>query len=137
MYKMNNQTKPIVIAGALLLISAISVGAYFLFFNKQEQINSFEECVSAGYDIMESYPRQCSTEDGQTFTETIDPEGIDQDQTQDETTGLANPASVFCTENDGVVDYRETEEGAVGYCIFESGEECEEWAYYRGECESR
>jgi putative hemolysin len=24
--------------------------------------------------------------------------------------------------------------GEVGYCIFTDGTECEEWAFYRGEC---
>lgn len=32
------------------------------------EINSFEECIDAGYPAMESYPRQCST-GTQTFTE--------------------------------------------------------------------
>jgi len=34
-------------------------------------VNSFEECVSAGYPVLESYPRQCKTPDGKTFTEDI------------------------------------------------------------------
>ncbi len=34
-------------------------------------INSFQECVDAGYPVMESYPRQCATPDGRTFTEII------------------------------------------------------------------
>jgi len=34
-------------------------------------INSFEECVSAGYPVLESYPRQCKTPDGKTFIEDI------------------------------------------------------------------
>ena len=35
-------------------------------------IDSFEECVSAGNSIMESYPRQCRTSDGKHFVEEID-----------------------------------------------------------------
>jgi len=34
-------------------------------------INSFEECVAAGYPVLESYPRQCKTPDEKTFTEDI------------------------------------------------------------------
>jgi len=34
-------------------------------------INSFEDCVAAGNPIMESYPRQCRTEDGKHFVEEI------------------------------------------------------------------
>ena len=36
-----------------------------------KKITNFEECVAAGNPVMESYPRQCRTEDGQTFTEVI------------------------------------------------------------------
>ena len=31
-------------------------------------ISSYEECVAAGYPIMESYPEQCAVPDGPTFT---------------------------------------------------------------------
>jgi len=34
-------------------------------------IGSFEECVAAGYPVMESYPRQCRVPGGPTFTEKI------------------------------------------------------------------
>ncbi len=34
-------------------------------------IHSFEECVAAGNPVMESYPRQCRTNDGKHFVESI------------------------------------------------------------------
>jgi len=34
-------------------------------------ITSFEECISAGYPALESYPRQCKTPDSRSFTEDI------------------------------------------------------------------
>ena len=34
-------------------------------------IASFEECVAAGYPVMETYPRQCRTPDGRNFVEEI------------------------------------------------------------------
>ena len=34
-------------------------------------VNSFLDCVAAGFPVMESYPRQCATEDGRSFTEDI------------------------------------------------------------------
>ena len=34
-------------------------------------VNSFEECIAAGYPALESYPRQCKTPDGKTFVEDI------------------------------------------------------------------
>lgn len=36
-----------------------------------QEIRSFEECAAAGNPVMESYPRQCRTPDGRTFTEEI------------------------------------------------------------------
>ena len=47
---------------------------------------------------------------------------------------LANPASVFCEENGGTLEIRDEADGQVGVCVFPDGSECEEWAYYRGEC---
>ncbi|MFO7548629.1 MAG: DUF333 domain-containing protein [Acidimicrobiia bacterium] len=47
---------------------------------------------------------------------------------------IANPASEFCVEQGGTVDIREGEDGQVGVCVFDDGSECEEWAFYRGEC---
>jgi hypothetical protein len=35
-------------------------------------VASFDECAAAGNPVMESYPRQCSTPDGQLFVEEID-----------------------------------------------------------------
>ncbi len=48
--------------------------------------------------------------------------------------GLANPASVYCEEQGGTLDIRNEAGGQTGYCVFPDGSECEEWAYYRGEC---
>jgi putative hemolysin len=47
---------------------------------------------------------------------------------------LPNPASVFCEEQGGTVDIRTEDGGSIGYCVLSDGTECEEWAFYRGEC---
>ncbi len=39
-----------------------------VFEDNQEDIKNFDECVKAGYPILETYPLQCKTDD-QTFTE--------------------------------------------------------------------
>lgn len=39
-------------------------------------INSFEDCVNAGYPVMESYPRQCRVPGGKLFVEDVTVEGI-------------------------------------------------------------
>lgn len=48
---------------------------------------------------------------------------------------MPNPASVFCEEHGGKVELRQDASGGVaGLCVFPDGSECDEWAYYRGEC---
>lgn len=37
----------------------------------ESTLESFEECVAAGNPVMESYPRQCRTDDGKSFVEKI------------------------------------------------------------------
>ena len=37
----------------------------------EQPVLSFEDCVAAGYPVMESYPRQCRTPDGRTYAEEI------------------------------------------------------------------
>ena len=59
----------------LIIVILVGTAACFTMFKPGEapisDINSFEECVSAGYPVLESYPRQCKTPDGKTFTEDI------------------------------------------------------------------
>lgn len=48
---------------------------------------------------------------------------------------MPNPASKYCEENGGTVDIRTLIDGSqTGFCVFPDGSECDEWAFYRGEC---
>jgi len=82
-------------------------------------VSSFEECMTAGYPVMESYPRQCSTPDGQTFTEI----------------GMANPASTYCELIGGTSIFITNSEGTAGYCKLSIEQLCEEWNLYISEGE--
>lgn len=54
---------------------------------------------------------------------------------KENTSGLANPASVFCESRGGELEIRTASDGGqTGACKFDDGSECEEWAFYRGEC---
>jgi hypothetical protein len=53
-----------ILAVALLIFGCIDNGAIP---SPTKNITSFEECVKAGYPILESYPRQCRTPDGRNF----------------------------------------------------------------------
>lgn len=66
----------------LTIIGILFLTAIFLMiilYNSQnimvKKISNFEECASAGYAVMESYPRQCAA-NGQTFVEIIEKQYI-------------------------------------------------------------
>ncbi len=59
-----------------------------------------------------------------------------RDANVDGQAGMPNPASVYCEEHQGRLEIREDAEGnETGFCVFANGNACEEWAYYRGECD--
>ena len=62
----------------------------------------------------------CSTP---TPTETVPPAGG---------VGLANPASVYCTELGYNLVF--SDDGSTANCVYPDGSQCEEWAFFRGEC---
>ncbi len=48
---------------------------------------------------------------------------------------ITNPASVYCKEQGYEEEIRTNSDGSqYGMCIFAKGKECEEWAFYRGQC---
>lgn len=72
---MNRKERILLVTGIIAII--ILVGGYFIARSQTRKvinITNFEECATAGYPIMESYPEQCRTPDGRTFTRIIDPQ---------------------------------------------------------------
>lgn len=53
------------------------------------------------------------------------------------TEAAPNPASANCVEKGGKLDIRTEANGEVGYCQFPDGSECEEWAFFRNECQPK
>lgn len=48
---------------------------------------------------------------------------------------LPNPAAQYCQDQGHKYEIRTASDGSQsGVCIFADGSECDEWAYYRGEC---
>lgn len=47
---------------------------------------------------------------------------------------IANPATTFCLEKGYRSEIREGKDGQYGVCILPDGTECDEWAFFRGEC---
>ncbi len=49
--------------------------------------------------------------------------------------GLANPASVNCSDQGGILTIEKRGDGGeFGVCTFVDNQQCEEWALFRGEC---
>lgn len=49
--------------------------------------------------------------------------------------GIANPASVNCINKGGSLSIQKSPDGGeYGICTFKDGQQCEEWAFFRGEC---
>ncbi len=61
----------------LTCLSAISILAFiagliwYFSLHKIPLVENFEDCVAAGYPILESYPARCITTDGKSFTQNI------------------------------------------------------------------
>jgi len=55
--------------------------------------------------------------------------------TQPTMEAIPNPASVFCEQQGYKLEIRTAPDGSqAGVCVFPNGSECDEWAYFRGEC---
>ncbi len=60
---------------------------------QETPITSYDDCVAAGYPVMESLPEQCMTGDGQTFTNLTDPLPVENGIAVGEPYGTAEPQS--------------------------------------------
>jgi uncharacterized protein len=63
----------------------------------------------------------------------LPPSAADNQNNQDNQSGIANPASVYCEDQGGTLEIRESDAGQTGYCVFDDGRICEEWALFRNE----
>lgn len=65
----------------IAIFTVMIVGTFYVLKTPklQIQISSFEECAEAGYPILESYPEQCVTPDGRTFTRDLSASEIPND----------------------------------------------------------
>lgn len=69
-------TRTILIVLVLLIVLVGGFYAFNAYIYQEKQaepstVLSFEDCVAAGYPVMESYPRRCATPDGRTYTEEL------------------------------------------------------------------
>lgn len=55
----------------VLAAAAIVLAGFLMKQNALKKINSFDDCVKAGYPVLETYPGQCNLPDGRTFIQQI------------------------------------------------------------------
>lgn len=89
------------------------------------------EAVNTGPEAQTEAAAQASTETppseappAEAPTETPEPAAVG-------TVGMANPASVYCTEQGGRLEIRDGADGQAGYCHLPDGQVIEEWEYFR------
>lgn len=116
----------------LLLLPAFALLGQGCFSPSYSNINSFAECVSAGYPIMESFPRQCRTPDGRNFTEQLEPSATSTPSSSplwaepngvavaNQRPGRAVIISALILQNDGWVVVHASDSGLAGRIIGET-----------------
>ncbi len=55
----------------LVIAGGVYVYRQYSKYVQVSKINSFDDCAAAGFSVMESYPAQCRTPDGKSFTQNI------------------------------------------------------------------
>jgi hypothetical protein len=56
----------------LVILAALAVIIFFIARAKpQKPITNFEQCVAAGYPVMQSYPPQCTLPNGRFFVQQL------------------------------------------------------------------
>lgn len=106
--------KPIpILIGAILII--IILGGLQVFTSSVKECDKDADCVPIEPKVGATY----FCENGLCKTKTF-----------------GNPASEYCIQQGGTMKIRTQPNGSQnGVCTFLDGSECEEWAFYRGECQ--
>lgn len=87
------------ILGAFLLVALLIGGIIIFSIPTAPKITNFDQCVAAGNPILESYPEQCKTKTGQSFTKQItqsvqDPKVAPTAQSYASPTNTAKPQAI-------------------------------------------
>lgn len=110
-------SKLIIIIGIVVIIIIIAFGLLIIRGNEDTWL-----CTSNGW-VKHGSPSVPKPTEGCSMTN------------QNTNTGIANPASVNCEQKGGQLQIVTTNTGQLGICQFADGSKCEEWAYFRNECQ--
>lgn len=108
---------------ALFIIIFLAVSAARLFTGEDTWICKDGQWIKHGNPKSSMPTKPCQKEGEEVSGET------------GENTNLPNPASVNCTQKGGKLEIRQETAGEYGVCKFSDGTECEEWQFFRNECQ--
>lgn len=102
-------TKQGIIVSVALCLAVVILGGFLLFKYVIEEdlpaqnslVTNFEQCVQAGYPVMESYPRQCRVPSGELFVESVtnpEPKPVVKDGCF-----VGGCSGQICSENEGAM----------------------------------
>ena len=73
-----SKTKVIISIVAVVIVTGITFGVlYLVSYMNDKSVTDFASCVAKNNVILETYPRQCKTKSGKTFTEDISTSGYE------------------------------------------------------------
>ena len=104
----------------IIIVIIAVIGAGFWFYNWQSQNQN---------QVQETEEEKNETKEEEKVEEEGEMEG-EQEQSE-----LANPASVYCEEQGGVLENIMFEKGEKGFCLFDDGSKCGQWDFLKGDCE--
>jgi putative hemolysin len=101
------------------------VGIFELLTQGESTMNAKIKIVSVSLALSLLVLSACTTRAAQPATATITPSAAN----------ITNPASTYCTEKGNRLEIRTAAGGGqYGVCVFDGGSQCDEWAYFRGQC---
>ncbi|MFC1598784.1 Gmad2 immunoglobulin-like domain-containing protein [Patescibacteria group bacterium] len=131
MRKKSNNAIPIFIIIILLLFIVLYFFVPFLGIGFLQKTFSPFCTIKNLYQGEEYLPEWCIEKESQPI--------IEEDEVGEENTnknvGLANPAAVKCEKDGGSLEPYTTDAGQDSLCVFTDDSICNEWAYFKGECE--
>ena len=115
----------------ITIILTLSATVAYLLYNQPKDnqttsINSYQDCVAAGYPIMESYPEQCATPDGRTFTNTPTEATETRDQPSNPITNLitfTDQEERFSFQHNSDLEIYQSPDGVYGLSIVDNQNE--------------
>jgi hypothetical protein len=89
-----------------IVVIVILIGIYIYFRNNQQQylaVGNYEQCIAAGYPILDTYPQQCKTPDNRTFTNPNQPPLTATSTATSTPTGTSTPDGATGTSTSNLI----------------------------------